>query len=76
MAEIVRCTNRWVMCGEYRADDTTDVDYHGHSGVLIKRDYGRLFRDLFGDLVLREQMFLEKSDGFDRVTFDVFERVR
>jgi pseudaminic acid biosynthesis-associated methylase len=76
MSEIVRCSNRWIMCGEYQADETTDVNYHGMSGVLTKRDYGRLYQDLFPDLELREQMFLTKEEGFDRVTFDVFERKR
>lgn len=76
MSEIVRCSNRWIMCGEYQADEITDVKYHGMSGVLTKRDYGRLYQDLFPDLELREQMFLTKEEGFDRVTFDVFERMR
>ena len=76
MAEIVRCSNRWVMCGEYQADEATDVNYHGMSGVLTKRDYGRIYQDLFPGLERREEVFLTKEDGFDRVTFDVFERVR
>ncbi len=75
MSEIVRCSNRWIMCGEYQADETTDVNYHGMSGVLTKRDYGRLYQELFPDLELREELFLTKEEGFDRVTFDVFERV-
>ena len=75
MSELVRCSNRWVMCGEYQADEPTDVNYHGMAGVLTKRDYGRLYQDLFPGLVRREELFLTKEEGFDRVTFDVFERV-
>ena len=76
MSEIVRCSSRWVMCGEYQADEPTDVNYRGMSGVLTKRDYGRLYAELFPELELREELQLTKEDGFDRVTFDIFERVR
>ena len=76
MSEIVRCSSRWVMCGEYQADEPTDVNYHGMSGVLTKRDYGRLYTDLFPELELREERFLTKEEGFDRVTFDILERTR
>jgi pseudaminic acid biosynthesis-associated methylase len=76
MSEIVRCSNRWVLCGEYMADETTDVNYRGRAGILLKRDYGRLYQELFPDLTLREQGFLAHEDGFDRVTYWVFERTR
>ncbi|MCB0964777.1 MAG: hypothetical protein KDA98_15995, partial [Acidimicrobiales bacterium] len=59
----------------YHADERTDVHYRGHEGVLVKRDYGRLYQDLFPDLVLREEGFLTMEEhGFDRVTYQVFER--
>lgn len=76
MSEIVRCSNRWVLCGEYTADIKTDVNYRGHSGILLKRDYGRLYQTLFPGLILREEGFLTSEEGFDRVTYWVFERTR
>lgn len=74
MAEIVRCSNRWVLCGEYHADEPTDVNYRGEAGILLKRDYGGLYTRLFPNLTLREEGFLTREDGFDRVTYQVFER--
>ena len=75
MSELVRTSRRWILCGEYHADERTDVHYRGHEGVLVKRDYGRLYQDLFPDLVLREEGFLTMEEhGFDRVTYQVFER--
>jgi spore coat polysaccharide biosynthesis protein SpsF len=74
MSEIVRCSNRWILCGEYVAEETTDVNYRGMTGILLKRDYGRLYQDLFPELTLREEGFLTRDDGFDRVTYWVFER--
>lgn len=75
MSEIVRCSRRWVLCGEYHADEATEVDYQGRSGVLFKRDYGRLYQDLFPDMELRAHGFLTREEGFDRVSYHLFERV-
>ncbi len=76
MAELVRTSRRWVLCGEYHADERTDVNYRGQEGVLVKRDYGGLYQQLFPDLVLREEGFLTMEEhGFDRVTYQVFERI-
>jgi pseudaminic acid biosynthesis-associated methylase len=74
MSEIVRCSRRWILCGEYHADEHTQVEYRGLDGVLFKRDYGRLYVDLFPELELRAEGFLTKEQGFDRVTWHVFER--
>lgn len=74
MAELVRSSRRWVLCGEYHADERTEVHYRGHDGVLIKRDYGRLYAELFPELTLVEDGYLEADQGFDRVTYQVFEK--
>ena len=74
MGEIVRTSSRWVLCGEYHADERTTVPYHGHDDVLIKRDYGKLYADLFPELTLVEERYLTRDDGFDRVTFHLFEK--
>lgn len=75
MNEIVRCSSRWILCGEYAAEERTDVNYRGLDGILIKRDYGRLYPQLFPGLELREEGYLTREEGFDRVTYQVFERV-
>ncbi|MCU1448124.1 MAG: Methyltransferase type 11 [Acidimicrobiales bacterium] len=74
MGEIVRCSERWIFCGEYHAEDPAEVEYRGQTGVLFKRDYGRLYRELFPELTLREEGYLTAEEGFDRVTYQVFER--
>lgn len=74
MSELVRTSRRWVMCGEYHADQPTEIVYRGHEGILFKRDYGRLYAELFPELTLVEEGFLTKEDGFDRVTYHVFEK--
>ena len=75
MDEIVRCSARFVICGEYHSDEPTSIRYRDLDGVLFKRDYGQLYVDRFDTLALRETLFLTTEEhGFDRVTMHVFER--
>lgn len=74
MSELVRVSSRWVLSGEYHADEPTEITYRGHEHVLFKRDYGALYQEWFPHLRLAEDRFLTKEDGFDRVTYQVFEK--
>ncbi len=75
MDEIVRCSRRYVLCGEYRADALEEVPYRGQRGALYRQDYGRLYQDRFPGLRLVEEGFLPKSEGvWDDVTYWVFEQ--
>jgi len=74
MGEMVRCSRRWVLCGEYHDTETVEVPYREHRGALFRRDYGRLFLELFPDLVLTRQGFLGKDEGWDDITWWLFEK--
>jgi pseudaminic acid biosynthesis-associated methylase len=75
MSEIVRCSRKYVLCGEYYAERLTEVPYRGHSGALWKRDFGGLYQQLFPELVLRRKGFLAKDQGgWDDVTYWMFEK--
>ncbi len=74
MGEIVRCSRRFVLCGEYYAEYTTEVPYREQHGALFKRNYGRLYQELFPELTLRKQGFLSRADGWDDVNYWVFEK--
>jgi len=74
MSEIVRCSRRFVLCGEYYSADPTEVTYRGQPGALFKRDFGSLFQQVFPDLVLRQQGFLSREEGWDDVTYWILER--
>lgn len=70
MREIVRCTDRYVMAGEYDADELTEVPYRGQSGALFKQDYGALYQRLFPELELVESGFLSEREGrWDDLTY-------
>jgi pseudaminic acid biosynthesis-associated methylase len=75
MSEMVRASSRYVFCGEYFDTETVEVPYRGHAGALFRRDYGKLFAELFPfDLTLVREGYLSPEDGWDRVTWWLFER--
>jgi len=75
MSEVVRCSRKYVLCGEYYAEELTEVPYRGHRGALWKRDFGALYQQLFPELRLLKEGFLPRKDGgWDDVTWWLFER--
>jgi len=74
MSEIVRCSRRYVLCGEYFSDQPTEVAYRGQTGALYKRDFGGMYQQLFPELQLRKTGFLSKAEGWDDVTYWLFEK--
>jgi pseudaminic acid biosynthesis-associated methylase len=58
LAEIHRCARKWVWGFEYYAPEVTEVTYRGHTSLLWKTDYARLYLQHFQDLELvREDRF-------------------
>ena len=74
MAEVVRTSRRYVLCGEYFSDDTVEVPYRGQEGALFKRDYGGLYQRLFPELRPVRNGFLSRAEGWDDITWWLFER--
>jgi pseudaminic acid biosynthesis-associated methylase len=74
MSEIVRCSRRYVLCMEYFSEETVEVPYRGETGALFKRNYGRMYSELFPELTLMEQNFLSRDQGWDDVTYWMFEK--
>lgn len=74
MSEIVRCSRRYVLCGEYFDEKTVEVAYRGETGALFRRPYGTLYQTIFPELTLIEQGFLDRESGWDDVTFWLFEK--
>lgn len=74
LSEMVRCSSRYVFCGEYHAEQTEEVPYHGHAGALFRRDYGTIISELFPELTLRDRGHLGRDEGWDDITWWLFER--
>ncbi|MBK8551367.1 MAG: methyltransferase domain-containing protein [Ignavibacteria bacterium] len=53
LKEIVRCTNNYIYGSEYYADEFTEVkNYRGKDNVLFKRNFPKLYSELFPELKL------------------------
>jgi pseudaminic acid biosynthesis-associated methylase len=52
MAEMVRCTKKYIWGFEYHADSVTNINYRGNEGFLWKADYSELFLKNFKNLKL------------------------
>jgi spore coat polysaccharide biosynthesis protein SpsF len=74
MSEIVRCSNKYVLSLEYFAENTVEVPYRGQRRALFKRNYGSLYKEMFVDLNLIERGELGRDQGWDNVTYWLFER--
>ncbi len=75
MSELVRCSRRYVLCGEYHADEPEEIPYRGERGALFKRDWGALYEALFPELTLVHRRFEPwTGTGWDDVTFWLFEK--
>lgn len=74
MGEIVRCSRRYILCGEYFSEQTVEVPYREQSGALFKRPYGELYQIHFPHLKLVDSESLGQNDGWDDVTFWLFEK--
>jgi len=74
MTEVVRCSRRYVLCCEYFAPKPTEVAYRGQTGALFKLDFGGLYQRLYPHLRLAKKGFLSKAEGWDDVTYWMFEK--
>ena len=74
--EIVRCSGKYVLCGEYFAETEEEVAYRGHDGALFRRDYGGIYQERHPGLKLLDKGFLAASEdsSWDDVTWWLFER--
>lgn len=69
MKEIHRCAKGWIWGFEYHAPQMTEVLYRGHSELLWKADYARLYTESFPDLELVSEQKLSylENDNVDSI---------
>lgn len=68
VGEVFRTSARYIWCGEYYAENPTEVPYRGLGGSLFKRDFGAYYLSCFSELELVDDGFLEKeTTGFDNL---------
>lgn len=73
MQSIVDVSRKYVLAVEYAHKDETPVEYRGHTDMLWKRPYGRLYEHL--GLKTTWFGFLAPDTGFDQCTAWLMEKV-
>ncbi len=71
--EIVRVARRYVVCIEYFSHEPVEVEYHGMSGFLYKRDFGRYYLERHPGLRVLDYGFLwQELDSADNANWWLF----
>jgi pseudaminic acid biosynthesis-associated methylase len=64
MAEIYRCSRRYIWGFEYYAETLTDVPYRGMPNMCWKRDFAKVYMEQFPDLTLvKQQLYPYTTDN-------------
>lgn len=61
--EMLRVSQRYILCVEYFSDQNREVEYRGYNGALFLRDYGRMWMDIEPSLTLMDYGFFYKHAG-------------
>ena len=72
--EIVRCSRRYVLAGEYFSATPEVIPYRGEDRALFRRDFGAFYSEGHAGLTQVEQGFLSADAGFDDITWWLFEK--
>ena len=71
--EIVRTARHYIVCIEYFSHEPEEVEYHGHSGYLFKRDFGRYYLERHPGLRVLDYGFLwQVLDSADNANWWLF----
>lgn len=73
LSELVRCSRRWIITAEYRADAPHTKAYRGEEGVLFKRDYAAILTTLFPSVRHVRGWEAGAEHGFERTQIDLYE---
>lgn len=70
--EMWRVCGRYLMVAEYYSPNWEELPYYGQRNALFKGPYGEFVEGVIGKKPIQSGL-LESSDGFDNVTFWLFE---
>lgn len=73
LSNLYKTSKRYILIMEYYWPTVKQMEYRGLKNALWKRDYGSIFLENFS-VELIETGYLDSRDGFDRVTWWLFEK--
>ncbi len=72
--EVYRCSSRYIWGFEYYADTYTEIPYRGHSDLLWKTDFAKLFLDTFSGLELVKEKRVTYADSTNQDSMYLLEK--
>jgi pseudaminic acid biosynthesis-associated methylase len=74
--EIVRVSNKYILCIEYFSARPESIEYRGRKGLLFKRDFGTFYQETYPELKCKDYGFLWKREFavFDNLNWWLFEK--
>lgn len=76
MREVVRVSRKYVLCSEYFSHTPVEVPYHGHVGMLWKRDFWLAYLEHCSELKIHHYGFLWQAEfpHFDDLNWWLFRK--
>jgi len=74
--EIVRVSQKYVLCIEYFSNTPEEIKYHGKNGLLFKRDFGEFYANRYSNLECIDYGFLWQHEFkiFDNLNWWLFKK--
>lgn len=72
--EMHRVSRKYLLCAEYHDEQEVAVPWRGHDNALFRRNYKKVFLDLFPLLEVVEEGYKSAEEGFDRITWQLFRK--
>lgn len=73
LSEMRRCSRKYVLIMEYYAEKEEEIEYRGRLGLLWKRPFDKIYEQQLPTDRLIDSGFLGKDQGFDDVTWWLWE---
>ncbi len=74
ISEIYRCSRSYIWGFEYYNEKSTEIEYRGHTNVLWKTDFPKLYQTTFPDLKLVEQKLYPDLTSDNRDVMYLFKK--
>jgi pseudaminic acid biosynthesis-associated methylase len=74
LAELYRCSRRYLLAVEYYAAEETIISYRGSDKLLWKRDFLKCYQELFPGLKLLDSGVLDEPGVWDNCTWWLLEK--
>lgn len=74
LEKIYDASKKYILAIEYYSDNRTAIPYRNLSDALFKRPYDKEYLNIVPTLKCLDKGFLDKTQGFDRCTYFLFEK--